>query len=55
MKEDIKENENIQESKDFILENIREQARQVAENLLAIYSFFFYFTSLFIVPTLQYN
>ena len=37
MKEDIKENENIQESKDFILENIREQARQVAENLLAIY------------------
>ena len=37
MEEDIKENENIQESKDFILENIREQARQVAENLLAIY------------------
>ena len=37
MEEDIKENENIQDSKDFILENIREQARQVAENLLAIY------------------
>ena len=37
MKEDIKENENIQESKDFILESIREQARKVAENLLAIY------------------
>ena len=37
MKEDIKEIENIEDSKDFILENIREQARQVAENLLAIY------------------
>ena len=37
MKEDIKEIENIEDSKDFILESIREQARQVAENLLAIY------------------
>ena len=37
MKEDIKEIENIEDSKDFILENIREQARKVAENLLAIY------------------
>lgn len=32
MEEDIKE-----VPKDFILESIREQARQVAENLLAIY------------------
>ena len=31
------EKDNKEVPKDFILENIREQARKVAENLLAIY------------------
>ena len=31
------EKDNKEVPKDFILESIREQARQVAENLLAIY------------------